>query len=119
MKIFVRLMLCFMISTTMVELPVMQAHAGMLSTTEALHEMNRTQGEADIQEFLKRDDVQRQLMKVGLSQEEAQKRVASLSDAEVKKLSTDIQKATAGGDIGGILVTVLLVVLIIYLIKRI
>lgn len=119
MKVFVRLLLCFMISTTMVELPVMQAHAGMMSTSDALHEMGRTQGEADIKDFLKRDDVQQQLMKVGLSQDEAQKRIASLSDAEVKKLSTDIQKATAGGDIGGILVLVLVVVLIIYLVKRI
>lgn len=119
MKIFVRLMLCFMISSSMVELPIMQAHAGMITTTEALKEISRTQGEADIQDFLKRDDVQKQLVSFGLSQEEAQKRIASLSDAEVKKLSSDIQKATAGGDIGGILVTVLLVVLIIYLIKRI
>jgi hypothetical protein len=119
MKIFVRLLLCFMISTTMIELPVMQAHAGMISTTEALHEMSRSQGEADIQDFLKRDDVQKQLMSFGLSQDEAQKRIASLSDAEVKKLSTDIQKATVGGDVGGILVLVLVVVLIIYLVKRI
>jgi hypothetical protein len=110
-----------MISFSLVEFPIMRSHAqaGMISTSEALTQMDRAQGERTVSEFLGRSDVKEQLVKLGVSPEEAGRRLASLSDAEVKKLSTDIDHATAGGDVTGILVVVLLVVLIIYLIKRV
>lgn len=119
MKFLARMLLCLMISFTLVELPITKAHAGMISTSEALVEMSRAQGESTVNQFLARTDVKDQLVKLGVSPEEAQKRIASLSESEVKKLATDIQKAQIGGDIGGILVIVLLVILIIYFAKRI
>lgn len=119
MKFLSRLLLCFIISFTLIELPITKAHAGMISTTEAIAEMTRTQGENTVNAFLSRSDVKDQLVKLGVSPEEAQKRIASLSESEVKKLATDIEKAQIGGDVGGILVVVLLVILIIYFAKRI
>lgn len=121
MKLLSRLMLCFMISFSLVEFPIMksQAMAGMISTTEVLADMTRTQGEAQIKDFLSRTDVKDQLTKLGYSADDAQKKLALLSDSEVKKLSQDIEKASVGGDIGGILVIVLVVILIIYFAKRI
>ena len=119
MKFLVRMLLCLMISFTLVELPIMKAHAGMITTTEAIAEMTRAEGASTVNEFLARTDVKDQLVKLGVSPEEAQKRVASLSENEVKKLATDIEKAQIGGDVGGILIIVLLVILIIYFAKRI
>ncbi|HXH75511.1 MAG TPA: PA2779 family protein [Bacteriovoracaceae bacterium] len=121
MKILVRMMLCLMISFTLVEIPIMksQAYAGMISTTEAVADMSRADADKTMSQFLDRGDVKAQLVKMGVSPEEAGRRLAGLSDKEAKKLSTDIQTATLGGDIGGILILVLVIVLIIYLVKRI
>lgn len=120
MKYFSRLILALMISFTLTEVPIMRAHAeGLISTHQAVENFNRSLGETNIHKFLDRTDVQEKLQSLGYSAEDAQRRIASLSDNEVKRLNDDIQKATLGGDIGGILVIVLLVILIIYFAKRI
>ena len=121
MKILVRFMLCLMISFSLVELPILkaQAQASMISTTEALDLMSRSEAEKNVTSFLERSDVKDQLVKLGVNPEDASRRIAGLSDKEVQKLSADIEDAKAGGSIGGILVVVLLVILIIYFAKRI
>jgi hypothetical protein len=119
MKMFTRMMICLMISFTLVELPVMKAHAGMISTTEVMTEITRAEASANVTNFLARTDVMDQLIKLGVNPEEATSRIASLSDSEVKKLNTDIQQATVGGSVVGILILVLIILGIIYLAKRI
>lgn len=119
MKWVVKLMLCWMISFVLVELPVMKAHAGMISTSAMVDHMNRAETEKKVVDFMSRTEVQEQMVKLGVNPQEATDRVASMSDADLKKVSSEIDQSTAGGDIGGILVVVLLVVLIIYLVKRI
>lgn len=59
------------------------------------------------------------MLKLGLNPAEANSRVASLSDKEVKNLSERIDSAQAGGWLGGLLVVVVLVLLIVFLTKRI
>ena len=66
-----------------------------------------------------RSDVKDKLIELGVDPFDAQKRIAGLSDSDVKKLNDDIQKATVAGDVAGILIVVLLVILIIYFAKRI
>lgn len=120
MKLLVRMMLCLIISFTLVNVPMMKtAHAGMIATNEAVEIMSRAESNEKVASFMVRKDVQEQLIKFGVSPEEANKRLAGLSDAEMRKLAGEIDKATIGGDVGGILVLVLLVVLIIYFAKRI
>lgn len=119
MKFLVRFMLCLMISFTLVELPIMKAQAGMITTSEVVQDMTRAQGEKTVHEFLDRKDVQDQLVKLGVQPEEASRRIAALSESEVKKLATDIEQAQLGGDLGGVLILVLLILLIIYFAKRI
>lgn len=119
MKYLIRMMLCLMISFTLTELPVMQAKASMITTSEAFDSTKRDLAQKNVSDFLHRGDVKEQLVKLGLSPEEAQKRLTSLTDKEVKELSADIEESRAAGDLGGILVLVLLIVLIIFLVKRI
>lgn len=91
----------------------------MVSTAVALNEIDfsaRASVEKEIQDFLQNDDVKAQLKAKGISAEEMTSRLASLSNEELKTMSKQVQEARAGGDI---LVTVLLIVLIIYFIKRI
>lgn len=120
MKLTVRLMLCWMISFSLIELPMMKsAHAGMITTDAVVEVMTRTQTEAKVMEFMSRGDVKEQMVKLGVSPEEASVRVAHLSDADLRKVAGEIDHSTAGGDLGGILVLILVIVLIIYLVKRI
>ncbi len=92
----------------------------MISTTAWVSEQNREQAITKIQTFLDRNDVGQQLAKSGYSATEVKDRMASLSDIEVQNLSAEVDNAYYGGDgVGGILIVVVLVLLIIYLFKRI
>ncbi|MES2803548.1 MAG: PA2779 family protein [Bdellovibrionota bacterium] len=87
----------------------------MISTTEVLERFDRKMTEEKLTSFLSQQDIQQKLVDQGVSVSEAKARIASLSDSELQNLSQQIDKAQYGGDI---LITVLLIVLIIYLVKR-
>lgn len=121
MKFTTRIFLAFIISFTLSQAPlvVSRAEAGMITTAEVVDNLGRQMHEQNVQSFLSRDDVKSQLTKMGISPDEAQRRVASLSDKELKKLSGEVDHAIAGGSVAGVLIIVVLVLLIIYLFKRV
>ncbi len=88
----------------------------MISTTEVLAQFDRKAAQEKVADYIHQQNVEKRLIEQGVSADEAKQRIASLSDAELQNLSHQIDKAQYGGDI---LVTVLLIVLIIYLVKRI
>ncbi|MFM6928457.1 MAG: PA2779 family protein [Bdellovibrio sp.] len=92
------------------------AEVQMIPTQVVVDELSRAEALNRVNNFLSRTDVQKSLVERGVSAEEAALRVASLSEVELNRLSGQIEQAKAGGDI---LVAILLVVLIIFLIKRI
>lgn len=92
-----------------------QSHK-MVSTTEMLESFDRKLAQEKVVNYLSQNDVEQKLVAQGVSVAEAKARVASLSDQELQNLSQQVDKAQYGGDI---LITVLLIVLIIYLVKRI
>ncbi|MCM2282756.1 MAG: PA2779 family protein [Bdellovibrionaceae bacterium] len=91
------------------------ANQGMISTTAVITELDREATQQRVQEFIRSTDVQRLLMERGVSAEEASQRIATLSESELHQLAGQVDQARAGGDI---LITVLIVVLIIFLIKK-
>ncbi len=106
------LVLCVMMSN----LPnVAVAQHGMIATDAVVAELERAQTHQRVQSVLDRKDVQSALIARGLTPTEASLRLAQLSDSELRQLDGQIQQARAGGTI---LVEILLVVLIIFLIKR-
>ncbi|MGZ3771755.1 MAG: PA2779 family protein [Bdellovibrio sp.] len=107
---------CISLSILMSDAPAVAMMDKMVSTKTAMQEMNRTAEEQNLRVFLNRDDVKKALLERGVSAEEASLRLANLSDTELKQLSGQIKEVRAGGDI---LVAILLIVLIIFLIKRI
>lgn len=92
------------------------AHGGMIATTSVVADLSREQAQQKIENYLDRADVQQVLLDQGVSADEVKSRLASLSQEEMKQLTGQIEQARAGGDI---LWTILIVVLIIFLIKRI
>ncbi len=92
------------------------ANHQMIPTSAVLAELTRAEAETEVRGYLQKSEVQSELLKQGLSSDEISARLASLSEQEMRQLSSQVREARAGGDI---LVAILIVVLIIYLIKRI
>jgi hypothetical protein len=98
-------------STTLLGMP-MVAHAGIVSSSEAMASTVQTDARAKVAAVLAREDVRAGLAERGLSAEQAQARVQAMSDDEVASLAGRIDQAPAGGDILGVLFTVFIILLI-------
>jgi hypothetical protein len=120
MKLF-KNALVLVLSFALVEVTYsLNAHAGMIATNQAVSDRARAENLSSVQNFLDRVEVQDELIKRGVSPEEAKQRVAGLSDFELQKVAGNIENAPAGADVIVIsLGTVLLVILILLLIDRI
>ncbi len=99
----------------MTHIPAVAAEEKLVSTSEWIFEVESAQAQENIQTFLTESKVREAFLKRGLSPEEVSQRLASLSPMELKQLSQQVDQIRAGGDI---LFTILIVVLIIFLIKR-
>lgn len=75
-----------------------------------------------IEKTLESQAVQERLKALGLSDAEIRSRLGKLSDAEVRQLAGQLEALNPGGDAGfvtGLLVIAVLVLLIVYLVKRV
>jgi hypothetical protein len=97
----------------------LENHQGMITTSQVVEQMNRRETEQKVQEFLSRSEVRSEFVKRGVSPDEVSARIASLTDQELNQLSHQMDQARFGGDVIGILVVVVLVLLVIYLAKRV
>jgi len=88
----------------------------MVPTNVAVADLTRAQASQQVQNFMGDDQVRTELLKRGVSPDEVNQRLANLSDVEVKQLAGQIETARAGGDI---LWAILIIVLIIFIVKRI
>jgi hypothetical protein len=87
--------------------------AAMISTDQIVASGNAQQERAKLASALDRPEVQSQLEKFGISQSDAQARVAALTDAEVASMSNQIDSLPAGGDgVIGALIFIFVVLLV-------
>jgi hypothetical protein len=91
------------------------AESHMIATSEAVREFDRAQTQARVQSYLQMNAVKKALAARGISPDEMNQRLASLSDQELRQMADQMDQARYGGDI---LIAILIVVLIIFLIKR-
>lgn len=91
---------------------VLPASAAIIDTQQALAVETRETRIADIQAQLARDDVREALIERGVDPDEAQSRVASLSDHELVTLQNNIDALPAGSGIIWLAGLVLLVLLL-------
>lgn len=113
--------LVFLLSFALPEVTFsINANAGMIPTSQAVADLTRARDLETVNNFLRRQDVQNELIKRGVTPQEAQARIASLSDFELQHLAGNIQTAPAGADavIAISLTTLLLILIIILLIRR-
>lgn len=111
-----RTLIAITMSVIMTNAPSLAFAEGMISTNIVVEQMTRNENQTKLDQFLLQDEIQTELSKQGLTVDEVRTRLASLSPRELQDLSNQMDQARAGGSI---LVTVLLVVLIIFIVKRI
>ena len=118
-KIIWSFVLCLFLSDVPYVAAAEMAETQMIPTYVVVDSLSREQAEQNVRKILSDSKVRSELNKYGVDTEEVSQRLASLSDQELKQLSHQMDEARAGGDVGGILIIAVLVLLIIFLAKRI
>lgn len=87
------------------------AQAAMVSTTDALTEINRT----ELHDALGRNDVQQQLVEMGVDPEIAIQRVDSMTDEEIARVNGQLEALPAGAGINTVELLLIIIILILVL----
>jgi hypothetical protein len=101
----------------LLDFSVQTAKAQMIGTNTVIAAQQRDANRERVTAFFNREDVQQVMVKHGVDAAEAQKRVASLSDSELTKVSQAMEQLPAGGDSAiGIIVGAALFIFVVLLI---
>jgi len=87
------------------------AYGGLVGTDEVLQQAQSAEQRAELVDMLERDDVRAELEELGVSADDAQKRVQRMTAAEIARLHGRVADARAGG-VHGIVLTVFIVFVI-------
>lgn len=94
-----------------------QTSMAQMITTEMSIEINKqAEGRTTVNTFLQREDVQQTMVRQGIDLVEAQKRVDTLSDAEVLRLAQTIEQLPAGAGAIGTIVGAAVFIFIVLLV---
>ena len=88
------------------------AQAQMISTDTALERSISDMDRAYLMDELQRTEVREELVRLGVSPQEAESRLAALSDAEVSRMLLEIQDGQAGAGIATTIGTIFIILLI-------
>lgn len=99
----------------LISVPAKSVFAAMVGTQALLMNPDTQNARNHIRAFLERREVQSVLTARGIDPDEAQLRVDSLSDAEVRQIADQIHQLPAGGDFGSTLVYIAIIVLLVLL----
>ena len=111
-KSFVAAATAVMIAMNVV--PIGLAQAKMVATDQVIEQTDPAGDRARVESFFLRDDVQKQLILLGVDPEEATNRVAGLSDGEIQQIAGRLDELPAGeGPIGAIVGAIVLIFLVL------
>ena len=91
---------------------VTMAQAEMLGTDQAINKYTALANRNALMDEIQRDDVQAEIVALGIDPAEAEARLAALSDAEIATMLTQMENDSAGADVLGILFTVFVILLV-------
>lgn len=83
--------------------------AAMVPTSELIFNNGQSYSQAQLQNALVSQELQDQLQAMGVSPEQLDSRIASLTPEEIQQLNAELEKQPAGGDILGVLLTIFIV----------
>jgi len=119
MRIFKRLVAAAMAVVMVMNVgPIGIAQARMVTTDQVIERAGPADDRQRVERFLLREDVQRQLVMLGVNPEEAVSRVASLSNEEIQQIAGRLDELPAGEGAGaiGVIVVALLIVFLVLLV---
>ncbi len=94
--------------------PIGLAQAEMITTDQVLQDTDPSGDRARLETFMSRDDVQGQLIRLGIDPEEAASRMASLTDEEVRQIAGRLDELPAGeGGLGAVVGAIVLIFLVL------
>jgi hypothetical protein len=96
--------------------PIGLAQANMVTTDQVLEQTGPNSDRERVESFLLREDVQSQLVLLGIDPEEAASRVASLSDEEIQQIAGRLDELPAGEGGLGVVVGAILIIFLVLLI---
>ena len=88
------------------------AQAQMITTDTAIQRAAPQMDRSSLMAELQKDEVRSEIIRLGVSPEEAEARLAALSDAEVKAMLTEIDEKRAGAGIAETIGTIFIILLI-------
>jgi hypothetical protein len=113
--------ICYFVAMTMllVSLPVQTVQAAMIKTETVLTLSTVNDVRENLNQFLKREDVQAIMTAQGISAAEAKARVDSLSDDEIMQIADRMDQLPAGGSALGVIVGAAVFIFVVLLITDI
>ena len=93
--------------------PMGLAHAKMITTDQVVDRTAAAGDRAKVETFLLREDVQNQLVAMGIDPAEAKSRVAGLSDPEIQQIAGRIDELPAGEGVAFVVGVILIVFLVL------
>jgi hypothetical protein len=119
-----KILACYLAVSIFVIGVVQKVYAGFSpSETVAVTTFDRTEDLQKIQTVLESKMVSERLRQLGFMQDEIQARLCQLSDEQIHQLALNLDEVKVGGDGLGVVIAVLviaiLVVLFVYLLKRV
>jgi len=103
-------------SFLLLDFSVRMSQAQLIGTNTVIAVQKQEAARERVTAFLNRDDVQKVMVQRGVNVVEAQQRVASLSDAELTKISKAMEQLPAGGDGVGAVIGAVVFIFIVLLI---
>jgi hypothetical protein len=96
-----------------------RAEASLVPTSMSMVSEGRAQDLGSIQKMLENKAVKARLSALGYSDAEIKSKLSMLSDAELHKLSTQMNALDAGGDGVGLIIGLLVIVLLVVVIVKV
>jgi len=113
MLMFLKRTMTAVLITTFTFLNLTQtANASLISTQQIASQSTSFKDRGSLAASIDRPEIQAQLESFGISKEEAQQRIASLTDEEVIALNNKIDSLPAGAGVVGALVLIFVVLLV-------
>jgi hypothetical protein len=115
MRIFKKLVATAMaVLMVMSVVPIGLTQAKMVTTDQVLEHADPGSDQKRVESFILREDVQRQLVLLGINPEEATSRVASLSNGEIQQIAGRLDELPAGeGGVGAVVGAILIIFLVL------
>lgn len=98
-----------LLTASMLSLSLGTSQAAMVSNQQIIYAAEQTDARQSLLQTLKRDEVQQQLLSLGVSPEDVEARVQHMSDAEISQLKQKIDELPAGSGVLGAVVFIFVV----------